>query len=103
MRSPSPLAKLRKDSGFTQKEMAEKLGVGRDTVSRWESGDIAPNLRTFMKLGFLLGVDFQTLGLALLHGPRRQRREDLPQPPKDWVRDCSRDRPNPTSPDRPEP
>lgn len=93
MRSPSPLALLRKNAGYTRDELAREINASKDAILRWEMGKVAPDLRSFMRLAFALGVDFQELGLALLAGPRRQRREDLPQPPKDWLaRDCSRDR-----------
>lgn len=33
------LNQLRKLSGMTQEQLAEKLSVSRQTVSRWETGD----------------------------------------------------------------
>ena len=32
------IAKLRRASGMSQEELAEKLGVSRQAVSKWESG-----------------------------------------------------------------
>lgn len=32
------LAGARVSAGFTQKELAEKMGVSRDSVVKWESG-----------------------------------------------------------------
>lgn len=32
------LEKMRRGSGITQKELAEKVGVQQNTVSQWESG-----------------------------------------------------------------
>ena len=32
------LKKIRKDKGYTQEELAKKLNVVRQTVSKWEKG-----------------------------------------------------------------
>lgn len=33
------IARLRKEKGWTQKELAERLYVGHKAVSKWETGD----------------------------------------------------------------
>ena len=38
MKLPEKLLTLRKRSGFSQEALSEKLGVSRQTVSRWELG-----------------------------------------------------------------
>ncbi len=38
------LAKLRKERGYTQEQLAEKLNVSRQAVARWESGETAPDV-----------------------------------------------------------
>ena len=43
------LLKLRTKSGFSQDELAEKLFVTRQAVSRWENGDTVPNTETSLK------------------------------------------------------
>lgn len=38
------LVKLRKMKGMTQEDVAEKLGVTRQAVAKWESGETVPDL-----------------------------------------------------------
>lgn len=38
------LLNLRKANGLTQEQLAEKLGVSRQSVSKWESGQAVPEL-----------------------------------------------------------
>lgn len=37
------ILKLRKEKGYSQEELAEKLGVTRQTISNWELGSTQPN------------------------------------------------------------
>ena len=37
------ILKLRKKMGISQEELAEKLGVSRQSVSRWEVGSALPD------------------------------------------------------------
>ncbi len=47
---------LRKKAGFTQIELADKLGVSIATLRRWESGETAPTGTRIIELANLLGV-----------------------------------------------
>lgn len=47
---------LRKEKGFTQEELAYKLGVTRQAVSRWEAGETAPDMASIVKLCEVFGV-----------------------------------------------
>ena len=40
------LRDLRTRKGYSQEELAEKLFVTRQAVSRWETGETAPNTET---------------------------------------------------------
>jgi DNA-binding transcriptional regulator YiaG len=44
-RAPSPgyIVRLREGLGLTQKEFAERVGVDKMTVSRWERGTVRPS------------------------------------------------------------
>lgn len=53
------IAKIRKMSGMTQEELAEKLNVSRQTISKWEKGISSPDLAcavAFCKL-FQISLD----------------------------------------------
>ena len=38
------IAKLRKDAGFTQEQLANMIGVSAQTVSKWETGTTMPDI-----------------------------------------------------------
>lgn len=46
----SRLKIFRKQSGFTQEEIAEKLGVSRQAVAKWERGETLPDIESCVKL-----------------------------------------------------
>lgn len=43
----------RKKSGLSQEEVAEKLGVSRQTVSKWETDETVPDIRQSKKMAVL--------------------------------------------------
>ena len=55
------LYELRTKNGLTQDELAEKLYVTRQAVSRWENGETVPNTETLKLLSGLFGVSINTL------------------------------------------
>ena len=44
------LQELRKQSGMSQEELAERLDVSRQAVSKWESGTAKPELAKLVEL-----------------------------------------------------
>lgn len=52
---------LRTKNGLSQDELAEKLFVTRQAVSRWENGDTQPNTETLKLLSKLFDVSINTL------------------------------------------
>ena len=52
---------LRTKAGLSQDELAEKVLVTRQAVSRWENGETIPNTETLKLLSGLFGVSINTL------------------------------------------
>mgnify|MGYP003314378875 CR=1 FL=1 len=46
----------RKKLGWSQEELAEKLDVSRQSVSKWESAQSAPDLNRVLKMAEIFGV-----------------------------------------------
>ena len=55
------LLALRTDRGLSQDELAEKVFVTRQAVSRWENGETVPGTETLKLLSSLFGVSINTL------------------------------------------
>ena len=55
------LYRLRKEKGLSQEELAEKLFVTRQAVSRWETGETTPHVETLKQLSQLFDVSINTL------------------------------------------
>ncbi len=47
---------LRKKAGWSQEELAEKLGVSRQSVSKWEGAQSIPDMNKILQLSDLFGV-----------------------------------------------
>ena len=50
------ITKLRKKSGWSQEELAEKMNVSRQSVSKWESASSIPDLNKILMLSKIFGV-----------------------------------------------
>ncbi len=55
------LAKLRKDKGLTQAELAERLNYSDKAVSRWEHGDTLPDVNVLYELCEFYGITLNDL------------------------------------------
>jgi transcriptional regulator with XRE-family HTH domain len=74
------IQQLRKAAGMTQKELAEKLNVSFQAVSKWENGDALPDTGLLLSLCDALGTTADKLlnGGTLAVGERRlMRLEDV--------------------------
>ncbi len=50
------IIRLRKKNGWSQEELAEKMQVSRQAVSKWEGAQTVPDLEKILMLGQLFGV-----------------------------------------------
>lgn len=50
------IMQLRKQKGWSQEELAERLDISRQSISKWESGASIPELDKILKLSNLFGV-----------------------------------------------
>ena len=64
------LKALRKQRGFTQEELAARLNVVRQTVSKWEKGLSVPDADMLMRLAEILETTVSTLLGAAIHDER---------------------------------
>lgn len=55
------LKTLRKQKGYTQEELAARLNVVRQTVSKWEKGLSVPDAELLLRLAEILEVSVSTL------------------------------------------
>ena len=55
------LQKLRKQRDLTQETLAERIGVARQTVAKWEAGDSTPDLEMAGRLASVLDVSLDDL------------------------------------------
>ena len=55
------IAYLRKRAGYTQRELASRLGVSDKAVSKWERGLGLPDVSLLGKLSILLDTDTDSL------------------------------------------
>jgi DNA-binding transcriptional regulator YiaG len=68
--SPGHIRTLRETLGLSQQELADKLKVTSQTVSRWERGEVQPNAEALKKLG-RIQASARKKGVAVRIGTRR--------------------------------
>lgn len=61
METKDILLELRQKNGLSQEELAEKVFVTRQAVSRWETGETVPNTETLKLLSRVYDVSINTL------------------------------------------
>ena len=62
------LYQLRKQKGLSQEELANRLNVSRQTVSKWEVGDSTPDMEKLIAMSDLFGVSLDNLVMEKKEG-----------------------------------
>ena len=65
------IAELRKERGFTQEQLGDKIGVTNKTVSRWETGTYLPPADALLMISELFDVSIN----EILSGKRLSKEE----------------------------
>ncbi len=55
------IMELRKKNGLSQEELAERVGVARQTISKWELGETSPDLKQAKELSKIFRVSLDEL------------------------------------------
>lgn len=58
------LKKIRTEKSLSQEALAEQLFISRQSISKWETGDAAPDMENLIKLAEILGVSLDELVLG---------------------------------------
>lgn len=61
MKLQEKLQMLRKKRGYSQEQLADKLGVSRQTIGKWESGQAIPELYGLIQMSELFGVSIDRM------------------------------------------
>lgn len=77
MNTAQRLQQLRKEKGMSQEELAERLGVSRQAVSKWESGQSSPDVEKIVAASELFGVttDWLLKGVRPAEEPTSTKRK----------------------------
>ena len=88
------LYSLRKSRGLSQSEVAEALDVSRQTVTRWESGEVVPSVESWRKLSQLYGIPVEALmtGTAEPYQPKPGAPSEPAPPAQERPADRRRER-----------
>lgn len=72
------LITLRRRGGWSQEQLADRLGVTRQSVSKWESGTATPELTKLVALSELFEVSVDYLVKDYLEEEPQRRQEEMP-------------------------
>ena len=56
---------LRLDAGMTQEELAQRIGLKKQNISRYENSRVEPNIRTAKRIAEALGVSLEEMAVGV--------------------------------------
>ena len=68
---------LRKQYGFTQEQIAEKLGVSRQTIAKWERGECLPDIENVIALADLYEITVDQLVRNAVSGGKGEEKKHM--------------------------
>lgn len=82
------IAYYRKKAGYSQEGLAERLGVSRQAISKWETGEATPDAERIIVLAAALGISTDTLLLGKEEPERPYTEAETvrqPAPTPEWL------------------
>ena len=71
------IKRLRVHQGMTQKNLADKLFVSAQAVSRWENDEVEPSISTILEISKIFGVSVdEILGVETKETPKSDKEEN---------------------------
>lgn len=71
------IADLRKEKMLSQKELGDILGVSNKAVSKWETGEAVPQMKTILKISDYFSVDANELITGTKYDASKQRQIEV--------------------------
>ena len=76
MALPEKLFELRRKAGLSQEQLAEKLDVSRQAVSKWESGKAIPESETLIAICKLFDISLDSLVMGREEPEKQEKSAD---------------------------
>lgn len=96
------LVNLRKEKGFSQEQLAEKIGVSRQAVSKWERSEASPDTDNLIMLARLYEVSLDELLRTEDEIPQPEETEQYEEQPPQADPEENEDLPEPPTEEQPQ-
>lgn len=83
MQFPEKILQFRKALGLSQEQLAEQVGVSRQSISKWETGQSAPELDKVVAMSRIFGISTDEL---LGNVSQKQENPSPANPINDYIR-----------------